>query len=547
MFVDARKIHKGTQLRSRVCVVGAGVAGIALALEFEKQGIDTIVLESGGLKADDATRDLYRGENIGLPYVFADNCRSRFLGGSSNCWGGWCAPMKPQDFAHREWVTESGWPITYEEMVPYYERVHDYLKLGPYNYDTSYWASTINRSDVKRIPLVTGKVEDHIAQFSTPSQMGRVHYGALKEASHVRVYLHANLTDIALASPSNRIKKLEVQTLTGSHFTVEADYVILACGGIENARILLACNKQSEHGLGNEKDLVGRYFADHPRITLGRVKISPAWQHNKLYDIKFHYRNTAVSAGGTFVSAQFSLSKETQAKEGLLNAQIWFSSVFAGESTSASDAIIRTKQRMHGKRDPLHSFIGDLGRMAIDPISTASFVAARLLHPRQLIKGLRTQVICEPSPNRDSRVTLSNERDALGMPRVRVDWKLSEQTKHTFDRTLAIFSDELRLSGVANLELPTPLSGREWPHIPATPWDHMGTWHHMGTTRMSDDPKQGVVNQHCRVHSIENLYIAGSSVFPTYGANYPTMTIAALSFRLADHLIHRIAQDNHDQ
>lgn len=537
MFVDARKINHGAQFKSRVCVVGAGVAGIALALEFERQGIDTIVLESGGRRADEATRDLYRGENIGLPYVFADNCRSRFLGGSSNCWGGWCAPMKPQDFMRRDWVAESGWPITYEQMLPYYLRAHPYLRLGPFNYDAAYWEKAINREDVKRIPLTSGRVEDHIAQFSTPSRMGNVHFGDLKNASHVRVFLHANLVDIHLAELSDKVKQVQVKSLSGAEFFIEADYFIIACGGIENARLLLASNKQRHAGIGNEHDLVGRYFADHPRITLGQIKLAPEWQRNKFYDIKFHYRNPAVSANGTYVSAQFSVSRQVQEKEGLLNAQVWVSSVFAGEGTAASEALIRTKQRLHGKQDPVYSLIGDLGRMALNPVNTAAFTTARLLQPSALIKGLRAQVICEPAPNRDSRVTLSQERDALGMPRVRVNWQLADQTKHTFDRTLAIFADELKMNNVADVELPEPLAGRAWPHVPATPWDHMGTWHHMGTTRMDHSPTKGVVDENCKVHGLDNLFIAGSSVFPSYGANYPTMTIAALSFRLADHIV----------
>jgi choline dehydrogenase-like flavoprotein len=123
------------------------------------------------------------------------------------------------------------------------------------------------------------------------------------------------------------------------------------------------------------------------------------------------------------------------------------------------------------------------------------------------------------------------------MPRVRVNWQLADQTKRTFDRTLAIFADELKMNNVADVELPEPLEGRAWPHVPATPWDHMGTWHHMGTTRMDHSPTKGVVDENCKVHGLDNLFIAGSSVFPSYGANYPTMTISALSFRLADHIV----------
>ena len=540
MFIDARTTEQGAALRCMVCIIGCGVAGIALALEFARRGIDAAVLESGGFSADEATRDLYRGENVGLPYVFADNCRSRFLGGSSNCWGGWCAPLHAQDMEHRAWVAESGWPFTRSELQPYYERAHPFLRLGPANYEVAHWVDAIGRPDVQRMPLPTGRVEDHLAQFSSPARLGHVYRDELERAPTVRVLLHANVVDIETASLSDRVSRVHVRTLSGRRFSVEADQFVLACGGIENARLLLASNKQRATGLGNANDLVGRYFTDHPRLTLGEVTLAPDWRRNKLYDNKFQYLNRDVSAHGTYVAAHFALSRQVQQQEGLLNAQLWFSSVFSGEGTAAADALICMKQRVHGRRDTAHSFFGDLGRMLADPLSVAAFSAARLFQPRALIKKVQIQVVCEPAPNRDSRVTLSDDLDRLGMRRVRVDWQLSDAVKRTFDRTLTIFADELRSAGIGEVALPPKLEGRPWPVIPALPWDHMGTWHHMGTTRMNDSPALGVVDRDGKVHGLANLHVAGSSVFPTFGANYPTITIAALSLRLADHLVAKI-------
>ena len=122
---------------------------------------------------DDATRDLYRGENLGLPYVFADGCRSRYLGGSSNCWGGWCRPLHEFDMERRDWVQYSGWPFALSELHPYYERVHRVLRLGPINDDIARWVDAIDRDDVRRIPLPSGRVEDIVTQFSWPLRLGR--------------------------------------------------------------------------------------------------------------------------------------------------------------------------------------------------------------------------------------------------------------------------------------------------------------------------------------------------------------------------------------
>lgn len=538
MFVDTRKLDEGTRLDGTLCIVGGGVAGITLALEMMRHGIDTILLESGGFKPDSATRDLYRGSSAGLPYAFADGCRSRFLGGSSNCWGGWCRPLQAHDMAERAWVPNSGWPFGIEELTPYYQRAHPVLQLGPLNYDVDHWTRAINRPDVRRIVLPSGRVLDSISQFSPPTRFGQVYRDALAKSAEVTVYLHANVVDIETHTGGRTVQQLHVRTLSGRNITVQARQFVLAAGGIENPRLLLAANKQQQAGLGNSRDLVGRYFMDHPRLMLGSVKYAANQGHNKLYDIKFHYLNKAVSANGTCVAAQFAISPEVQQREGLMNAQLWFDSVFPGEGTEASEAVIRMKHRLHAKVDPDFGFWADMGVLAKHPVNTASFVLARLLHPRSLIRDVTVQVICEPPPERDSRVTLSEQRDALGMPRAKVSWRLdSEILKRTFDRSLQIFAEELKLAGVADVALPPPIEGHPWPQ------QIEGTWHHSGTTRMNDSPALGVVDRHCLVHGMGNLYVAGSSVFPTSGANFPTITIAAMTLRLADHLHQVIRHD----
>ena len=541
MFVDARSLVDGQTIRSGVCIVGCGVAGITLALEFERRGIDCIVLESGVFAPDDATRDLYRGKNLGLPYVFADGCRSRWLGGSSNCWGGWCGPLRPLEMQQRDWVPHSGWPFGTDQLKPYYPQVHQVLRLGPVDYDIAGWVGAIRRPDVRRIPLPSGRVNDIVSQFSWPLRLGNVYRNDLERASHVRTLLHANAVELATDAGAQRVTRVSVKTLSGRAFEVEAKTFVLACGGIENARLLLASNKTQTTGLGNGNDLVGRYFADHPRLSLGNVRFKKAWLRNKLYDVKFHYMNRAVMARDTFVSAQFVLAPEVQQQERLLSSQLWFSSRFPGEHTPAAEAIVRMKHRLQAKADPVYGFWSDLAALAFSPLNSAGFVAARLFQPEMLIKGVQIDVVCEPSPQRDSRVTLTDARDALGMPRAQVDWRLGDDVKRTMDRSVEIFADELRRADVAEVEMPEKLEGRPWPPVAATPWHHLGTWHHMGTTRMHPSPREGVVDADCKVHGMANLYVAGSSVFPTFGSNFPTFTIVALSLRLADFISQQLA------
>ncbi|QDZ27473.1 FAD-dependent oxidoreductase [Noviherbaspirillum sp. UKPF54] len=533
MFIDTRRVEQGAVIETTVCIIGGGVAGITLAMELDKKGIEVCLLESGGFNPDDDTRDLYRGEDVGeWRYNFADGSRSRFLGGSSNCWGGWCRPLDPWDFEKREWIAHSGWPFGLSELAPYYERTHALLKLGPNNFDPEFWERSINRSDVRRIPLVTGKVRDTISQFSPPARFGKLYRDTLKRSQRVRVFLYANATNIDTDSSGQKVTHIDVATLSGRRLKVCAKLYVLATGGIENARMLLASNKVQRAGLGNANDLVGRFFMDHPRLFSGNIKFAKQWSRNKLSDVKYHYMNAAVAAHGTCIAHQFALTSETLREERLLNARVWFSSVFPGEGSEGAQALFRCKQALLKKEQAGWKFSKDLMMMLSHPVDTMAYGYTRLFQPRWLIQGVKFQLIVEPEPDPNSRVMLSpSQKDQLGMNRVRVDWRLTSNVQRTFDRTLAILAEDMRRSGVAEVELDPPIEGRKWPA------DLEGTWHHMGTTRMHDSPKHGVVDRQCKVHGMTNLYVAGSSVFPTAGANFPTITLAALAFRLAEHIV----------
>jgi choline dehydrogenase-like flavoprotein len=535
MFIDTRTVEQNTVVETTVCIIGGGVAGITLALEMSRAGIDACMLESGGFGPDDATRDLYRGENIGLPYTFADGSRSRYFGGSSNCWGGWCRPLDPWDFEKRDWIAHSGWPFGLDELAPYYARTHELLKLGPQNFDPAYWEREIGRQDVRRLPLATGDMRDTVAQFSPPVRFGKAYREELSHSTRVRVFLHANVLSIDADAQGTTISRVKVGTISGRALTVTARIFVLATGGIENARLLLASNNVQAAGLGNANDLVGRYFMDHPRMMSGKVRFRPGIARNKLYDIKYHYQNVAVSAHGTKISSQFAPKQEWMEREKLLNSRVWLYSKWYGEGSAGSEALIRFKEALMGKDQPGRSVKRDIETMIAHPLDTVGFGLTRLLQWPALITDVTLQAIVEAEPNPDSRVTLSaDKRDHFGMPRVRVEWRLGDQVQRTFDKTFQLLAQELQMANVADVTLDEPLEGRTWPA------KLEGTWHHMGTTRMHDSPREGVVDRDCKVHGISNLYIGGSSVFPTVGANFPTITIAALSLRLAGHLMRRL-------
>lgn len=310
MFVDTRQVENGAIVQTTVCIIGGGVAGITLALELEKQGIDSCILESGGFKPDNETRDLYRGTGVGLPYQFSDGCRGRFLGGSSNCWGGWCRPLDPWDFEKRDWIAHSGWPFGLDELAPYYERTHALLKLGPHSFEPAFWEAAIGKSDVRRVPLMSGKVRDTISQFSPPVRFGRLYKNDLARSQRIRTFLYANVLNIETAGSTRTVSRIHVVTLSGRTMYVSAKLFVLATGGIENARLLLASNKDQPAGLGNGNDLVGRFFMDHPRLQSGSIHFTKDWSRNKLYDVKYHYMNSAVAAHGTCIASQLALVPE---------------------------------------------------------------------------------------------------------------------------------------------------------------------------------------------------------------------------------------------
>ncbi|CAE6824254.1 FAD-dependent oxidoreductase [Paraburkholderia domus] len=535
MFIDTRTVEHNTVIETTVCIIGGGVAGITLALEMSRAGVDTCMLESGGFGPDDETRDLYRGENAGLPYSFADGSRSRYFGGSSNCWGGWCRPLDPWDFEKRDWIPHSGWPFGLEELAPYYARTHELLKLGPQNFDPAYWEREIGRHDVRRIPLGTGDMRDTVAQFSPPVRFGKVYRDELSRSPRVRVFLYANVQSIDADAQGTSISRLQVATISGRKMTVTARIFVLATGGIENARLLLASNNVHATGLGNANDLVGRYFMDHPRMMCGKVRFRPGNARNKLYDIKYHYQNAAVSAHGTKISSQFAPKQELMEREKLLNSRVWIYSRWYGEGTAGSEALIHCKEALLQKDQPGRRLKTDIATMIAHPLHTVGYGLTRLLQWPLLITDVTLQAIVEAVPNPDSRVTLSaDKRDRFGMPRVKVEWRLGEQVQRTFDKTFSLLAQELQMAGIADVELDAPLEGRPWPA------KLEGTWHHMGTTRMHDSPREGVVDRDCKMYGVSNLYVAGSSVFPTVGANFPTITIAALSLRLAGHLVRQL-------
>ena len=518
MFVDARTLSAETTIEAETCIVGAGAAGITLARELAGPASRVVVLESGGFGFEEGIQNLYAGEVVGHAFPPLDVDRLRYLGGTTNHWDGGCSPFDPIDFEKRDYVRDSGWPFDRAALDPYYERAQRVCQLGPYTYKPEDWVAAAAGTYFDFGP--GARFHTSVIQNSPPTRFGTVYRDALANAPGLVVYLHADVVDIETTDNAAEVTGLRVACLGAAQFRVRARRYVLAAGGIENPRLLLNADRVENNGLGNANDLVGRYFMDHLSASkAANVVFNARYPSFAFYD--YHVVN------GTQVYGCFQATEETQRREGLPNFHIGLRpGHLADVSTSVASLRTLYKSVRAGKWPTNLGY--HLGRI----IGDLDGLAASLYHEIRDDQPplFTTSYSAESPPDPESRVKLIDARDALGLRRVALDWRVSGDFAEKMARAHQLLAEEFGRAGVARLRLNTA----------ETTGDPMelaqNGHHHMGTTRMHDDPKRGVVDADCRVHGKANLYVAGSSVFPTYSHDNPTYTLVALAIRLADHL-----------
>ena len=510
MHIDARTLDDGTLIEGDICIIGAGAAGVSMALEWKGRTQKVILLEGGGFEVEAEIQDLYRGENIGQRYYPLQSSRLHLFGGTMGHWGGFCARLDPWDFEQRDWVPHSGWPISREDLDPYYDRAAPIVDIGPSEWwDSAYW----QEQGATSLPLDETKVWTKMWQFSTPTRFGTHYRDEIVQASNIHLYTHANVCDIKANEAVSAIEEVEIRNFDGSTHRVRARHFVLACGAIQNARLLLASNRQAPNGLGNDRDLVGRFFMEHieaPVALLFRANPDPMSLYTNLRQL-----NQIVPRG------ELALSYAQQKNHRILNCSSALAPGPGAENLtnfidiypeSAEETVVMSDQMIENRANASRTDATDLGEIMIFRMNCRS----------------------ETAPNPDSRIQLSEEIDALGMPRVQLNWQLTELEKHTLVKTFELMGEEFGRSGVGRVQI------REWllEEDPFSSPNSMAAagWHHMGTTRMHNDPQQGVVDANCKVHGLGNLYVAGSAAFPTAGVANPTLTLIALTLRLSDQL-----------
>lgn len=522
MLIDARSLETGTELSFDLCIIGAGAAGITIARECAETSFSVCLLEAGGLGYEERTQALYAGETVGHEYRPPDVSRLRMFGGTTNHWAGNCAPLDSIDFERRPWVPYSGWPFGRDELNPYYRRAQSYCQLGALRYDAGYWQA---RVPGKPLPLDPGRIVTRITQLSPPTRFGDVYMQDLEAAANVSVYLHANVTELETTTSGERVTAVRAAVLDGPRFALRAKVFVLATGGIENARILQLSNTVHKGGLGNSNGLVGRFFMDHPLVE-GAVLHPTAKRDYRIY--------SPQEAESTSVVGFLQLADTVLREQELRNVRLPLlpvSRYYLSEGV-ASFHRLRLAIEQGNVPDDFWQHVWDVVTdidMVLEGFARSSF-DTQLFESAADFGGYVFDTMLEPEPDPENRVTLDDAVDALGLQRVRLHWRLGKGERNNLAEVYRVVGSAIGAAGVGRVRLNEHEGDRVFEDLLS-----FGD-HHMGTTRMHADPKHGVVDPELRVHDTTNLYVAGSSVFPTAGHVPPTLTIVALAIRLADHL-----------
>lgn len=547
MIHDFRSAACPDALVADVCIVGGGPAGISLAAALADSKWTVCLLEGGGAHAEAASQALNEGESVGPYALDPATCRLRALGGATRIWGGGCIPLSSAEMTRRDWVADDGWPIGWDELAPYYAQAGRMCGIEPEAFgDGNYHPHPAATGD-EPSPL------DYRTSRSRPLDFGRAYRRQLRSAPGVQVVLHANLLRLEAAPGADAVRRAVIGSVDGRRGHVSARCFVLAAGGLENARLLLLSDDVAPQGLGNGHDLVGRYFMDHPRCRIGTFTQGDMARLAQLYSEPQDRQRAPAFR-------QLSLSLTAQRAHRLLHARARPFAIERDppEGLAALRALRASLRQQSARREsarveaslldaldcelPQRQFVpapGNPGKLALRTLAHADDVfraAMRKFSHRPVLETDRVELVgyFEQTPNRDSRISLCDRRDALGLRKIRVDWRLN-----------SLDEASIRTAGdLIGQSLAHDFNGRfepaQWLADPAAPLPLHGTAHHLGTTRMSDSPATGVVDRQCRVHGIENLYVAGSSVFPTGGWSFPTLTIVALALRIGDELRRRL-------
>ncbi|MGZ8982609.1 MAG: GMC oxidoreductase [Methylotenera sp.] len=545
MKIDARELEHGQIVESDVCVIGAGPAGTTLAREFLDTGLSVNLLESGGDKHDHRVHRLSEGTLSGDLHEPLESMYLRQIGGTANNWilqmtddeyGYRYTPLEAIDFEPREGLPYSGWPIKKSDLDPYYARVQEVCEIGPYQYSAEYWA----RGELTPLPLSQEKVLNSVFLFGPTRKFTKDFPAQINSSQNVNIYAHATVVELLSSEDGLKIEFALVRTFEGKEIYFKAKQFVISSNALQTPRLLLSSRRHHPNGIGNQHDNVGRYYMDHNLVPSGNFIPNDPSLINRMgfYDMQ--------AIDGASVLGRLNLSPKIMRDENLRNfAAMLFPMPWSQADLDAMNSVAALKFHLtfNYTRFPkglgthlLNIFRGRnrLFRAVYENIRYNVPVLmglgrggwSRMANNEKKYNRLELLALVEQSPNPNNRVTLTDDKDELGCPRIKVHFTWTPEDIVSIERAQKIMAEALIKTGLGRYEPPKlPIESVK---------TLTGTHHMMGTTRMSDDPHYGVVDRDCRVHGVSNLFIAGSATFPTGGYANPTLTNLALSIRVAD-------------
>ena len=483
MIVDLGSQSPGELPAFDVCIAGAGVAGLTIALQLAARGRSVALIEAGDRNGGSASQAFYRGDNTGVENLPLDQTRLRMLGGSSNHWGGWCRLLDPYDLARTD-LTGAAWPITTDDLAPYAAKAASILGVNA-------------QSASSDLPLDdgAGNLQTIRMLFSQPpAHLGDRFYDALEMTPNLTLFVNAAVTELELDAAQSRVTGMTVRSpAAGGGFVARGTQYVLALGSVETARMLLLWNRTYGDRIANPK-LIGRYYLQHLHQSLGQFVV--------------------LDGGGAPSAAAPNADN------------VFLASTEAYLRTSGSGAF-----RLYSTGIACGGLANELSAVA----STATCTA--------ITGGGELFITGEQMPNANSHVEFSGEADAFGLPRARLDWEITERDAAMLRQAALEFGRYLVRANLGRLKVnpvvldgAAPLTG--WSKLPSAPG---AAGHQMGGMRMSQTADDGVTDPQCRLWNVDNLYVGGSGVFRTCGHANPTLTLTQLALRLADTLDARLA------
>lgn len=474
MIIDITQID--SSLRYDCCVIGTGPAGLTVAMGLAERGHHVLLLEAGEFEFSDRSQEIYRGEVIGDSYFELEHARLRYFGGTSAHWAGWCRALDEIDFLVKQNFPKAFWPIRKADLDPYLTAASEMVEtwIAPADEEVSGFG-------IKRIHLT----------FSPPVLFGEKYYDKIRDAENIMVCPNANVFEFQTNGSS--ITGLTAVDYDGQSVSVSAKYFVLACGGIENSRILLYANAKSNGQIVKNETALGKYWMEHPLFTIGSALLFEPPQERRTF---------------------YALTTDKQRELGVLNCAL------------------RVEANVY--REKTKQLIADIACIAP---SLGEWALRQLGYG--LVCGVQVRATWEQEPRPENRIELSKDAlDRFGVPRTVLYWTKSDRDLETLRKTALQYGEYLAQADTGRLKLDDWVLGKgDYPED-----DDLAGYHHMGGTRMADSAAEGVVDRNLKVWGQDNLYVCGSSVFPSAGHAMPTLTIVQLALRLAEHLSREVRE-----